>query len=43
MLRTTASKVSVRLAVLCLLATSVVVIGCAQPEQADLTIDARHG
>ena len=40
MLRTTASKVIFRLAVFCLFATSVVVIGCAQPEQADLTIDA---
>ena len=40
MFRTTASKVIFRLAVLCLLATSIVAIGCAQPEQADLTIDA---
>jgi len=40
MLRTTASRFIFRLAVLCLLATSVVAIGCAQPEQADLTIDA---
>jgi len=40
MLSTTASKVIFRLALLCLLATSVVAIGCAQPEQADLTIDA---
>lgn len=40
MLRTTASKVIFRLAVLGLLATSLVVIGAAQQEQADLTIDA---
>jgi len=40
MLSTTASKVIFRLALLCLLATSVVAVGCAQPEQADLTIDA---
>jgi len=40
MLRTTASKVIFRLAVFCLLATSVVAIGYAQPEQPDLTIDA---
>jgi len=40
MLKTTASRFIFRLAVLCLLATSVVAIGCAQPEQADLTIDA---
>src|ERR1051326_5837269 len=40
MLSTTASKVIFRLALLCLLATSVVAIGCAQAEQADLTIDA---
>jgi len=40
MLRTTTSKVIFRLAVLCLLATSVVAVGYAQPEQPDLTIDA---
>src|SRR5689334_9626620 len=40
MLRTTASKVIFRLTVLCLLATSVVLIGSAQQEQPDLTIDA---
>jgi hypothetical protein len=40
MLRTTASRVIFRLAFLCVLATAVVAIGCAQPEQADLTIDA---
>src|ERR1051325_10572248 len=40
MLRTPASKVIFRFAVLCLLAISVAAIGCAQPEQQDLTIDA---
>src|ERR1043165_1792838 len=34
------TKVIFRFAILCVLATSVAVIGCAQPEQADLTIDA---
>ena len=40
MLKTTASKVIFRLAVLCLLTLSVAVVGFAQPEQPDLTIDA---
>ena len=40
MLKTTASKVIFRLAVLCLFALSVVTVGFAQPEQPDLTIDA---
>src|ERR1044071_1917209 len=40
MLTPTASKVIFRLAVLCLFALSVVTAGFAQPEQADLTIDA---
>ena len=40
MLRSTASKVIFRLAVLSLLALSVVSVGFAQPEQQDLTIDA---
>ena len=40
MLTTTASRVIFRLAVLCLFALSVVIAGSAQPEQADLTIDA---
>src|ERR1051325_8818363 len=34
------TKVIFRFAILCVLATSVAVIGCAQPEQQDLTIDA---
>ncbi|HKP81053.1 MAG TPA: S41 family peptidase [Pyrinomonadaceae bacterium] len=40
MLKTTASKVIVRLAAICLLALSGATIGFAQPEQPDLTIDA---
>ena len=40
MLKSTASKVIFRLVVLSLLAVSVVSVGCAQPEQQDLTIDA---
>jgi retinol-binding protein 3 len=40
MLKTTASKIILRLAVLCLLALSVATPGVAQPEQPDLTIDA---
>src|SRR5215510_3804420 len=40
MLTSTASKIIFRLAVLCLFALSVVTAGFAQPEQADLTIDA---
>ena len=40
MLRTTASRVIFRLVFLSLLTTSIVAISCAQPEQADLTIDA---
>jgi C-terminal processing protease CtpA/Prc len=40
MLKTTASKVIVRLALLCLLALSGAIVGFAQPEQPDLTIDA---
>src|ERR1043165_958180 len=40
MLKTTASKVIFRLAVICLLALSGAMIGFAQPEQPDLTIDA---
>jgi C-terminal processing protease CtpA/Prc len=40
MLTTTAPKVIFRLAVLCLFALTVVTAGFAQPEQADLTIDA---
>jgi hypothetical protein len=40
MLKTTASKVIFRLAVLCLLTLSAAAIGIAQPEQPDLTIDA---
>ncbi len=40
MLKTTASKVIFRLAVLCLLALSGATVGFAQPEQPDLTIDA---
>ena len=40
MLRTTASRVIFRLAVFSLLSASAFVIGSAQPEQADLTIDA---
>jgi len=40
MLTTNASKLIFRLAVLCLFAFSVVTAGFAQPEQADLTIDA---
>ena len=40
MLETTASKVIFRLALLCSLALSVAAVGCAQPEQPDLTIDA---
>ena len=40
MLKTTASRVIVRLAVICLLALSSATIGFAQPEQPDLTIDA---
>src|SRR5678816_4150019 len=40
MLKTIASKVIFRLAVLCLLALSGAVMGFAQPEQPDLTIDA---
>ena len=39
MLKTTASKVIVRLALLCLLALSGAIVGFAQPEQPDLTID----
>jgi hypothetical protein len=34
------TKIIFRFAILCVLATSVAVIGCAQPEQQDLTIDA---
>ena len=40
MFTTTASKVMVRLAILCLFAFTFVTVGFAQPEQADLTIDA---
>src|SRR5918995_7247794 len=40
MLKTTASKVIFRLAVLCLFALSGATLGFAQPEQPDLTIDA---
>ncbi len=40
MLKTTASKMFFRLAVLCLVTLSVVSIGFAQPEQPDLTVDA---
>ena len=40
MLKSTASKIIFRLAVLSLLAVSVVSVGCAQPEQQDLTVDA---
>src|SRR5215467_3272326 len=40
MLRATVSRVAFRLTVLCLLATSIVAVGYAQPEQPDLTIDA---
>src|SRR6185369_10000538 len=40
MLTTTTSKVMFRLAVLCLFALTAVTAGFAQPEQADLTIDA---
>ncbi|HEU4932262.1 MAG TPA: S41 family peptidase [Pyrinomonadaceae bacterium] len=40
MLRTTASKVIFRMAVLCLFALSFVTAGFAQPEQPDLPIDA---
>jgi C-terminal processing protease CtpA/Prc len=40
MLKITASKVIIRLAVLCLLALSVAAVGFAQQEQPDLTIDA---
>jgi C-terminal processing protease CtpA/Prc len=40
MLKTTPSKVIVRLAVICLIALSGATIGFAQPEQPDLTIDA---
>ena len=36
----TASKLIIRLAVLCLLTFSIVSVGFAQPEQPDLTIDA---
>ena len=38
--QSTASKVIVRLAILCLLALSSVAVSVAQPEQPDLTIDA---
>jgi hypothetical protein len=40
MLKITAPRVIFRLAVLCLLALSAAVVGFAQPEQPDLTIDA---
>ena len=40
MLTTTASKVMFRLAVICIFVLSFVTVACAQPEQADLTIDA---
>ena len=40
MLKTTTSKVIFRLAILCSLALSCAVVGFAQPEQPDLTIDA---
>ena len=40
MLKTTASKVIVRLAIICLLALSGATVSFAQPEQPDLTIDA---
>jgi C-terminal processing protease CtpA/Prc len=40
MLKTTASRLSFRLALLCVLALSGAVAGFAQPEQPDLTIDA---
>jgi C-terminal processing protease CtpA/Prc len=40
MLKTTASKVIFRLALICLLAVSAAAVGFAQPEQPDLTIDA---
>jgi retinol-binding protein 3 len=39
MLKTTASKIIIRLAVLCLLTLSVASLSFAQPEQTDLTID----
>ncbi len=40
MLKTTASEVIFRLALICLLAVSAAVVSFAQPEQPDLTIDA---
>ena len=40
MLKTTTSKVIVRLAIICLLALSGAIVSFAQPEQPDLTIDA---
>src|SRR5918995_7280495 len=40
MLKTTASRVIVRLAILCLIALSSAAVSLAQPEQPDLTIDA---
>lgn len=40
MLKTSASRVIVRLVLLCLLTLSTAAIGCAQQEQPDLTIDA---
>ncbi len=40
MLKITASKGIIRLAVLCFLALSIAAVGFAQPEQPDLTIDA---
>jgi len=40
MLRTSASRIIIRLAVLCLVTLSVAAVGIAQPEQPDLTIDA---
>jgi C-terminal processing protease CtpA/Prc len=40
MLKSTPSKVSVRLATICLLALSGAIVSFAQPEQPDLTIDA---
>src|SRR6185503_14406066 len=40
MLKTTTSKVIVRLAIICLLALSSAAVSFAQPEQPDLTIDA---
>jgi hypothetical protein len=40
MLKSTPSKVIIRLAIICLLALSGAIVSFAQPEQPDLTIDA---